>query len=85
MISSTGHINMSHSGNISNMINIVISYGMQPIEAIAYCLLPIAHCLLPIAGGEGEGDGEGEGEGKGDIDIINTTCNKQDYLLYVAY
>ena len=28
---------------------------------------------------------EGEGEGEGDIDVINTPCNKQDYLLYIAY
>ena len=27
----------------------------------------------------------GEGEGEGVIDVINATCNKQDYLLYVAY
>ena len=31
------------------------------------------------------GEGEGEGEGKGDIGVINTTCDKQDYLLYIAY
>ena len=32
-------------------------------------------------GGEGEGKGKGEGEGKceTDIDVIDTTCNKQDY------
>ena len=30
--------------------------------------------------------GDGEGEGEGDIDVIvNTTRNKQDYLLYIAY
>ena len=27
----------------------------------------------------------GEGEGEGDIDVINTTCKKQDELLYIAY
>ena len=25
-----------------------------------------------------------EGEGECDIDVINTTCNKQDYLLCIA-
>ena len=29
--------------------------------------------------------GEGEGEDEGDIDVIITTYNKQDYLLYIAY
>ena len=29
--------------------------------------------------------GEGEGEGEGDIDVITSTCNKQVYLLYIAY
>ena len=24
-------------------------------------------------------------QGEGDSDVINTTCNKQDYLLYIAY
>ena len=27
----------------------------------------------------------GEGEGEGDIDVINTTWNKQEYLLHIAY
>ena len=35
-------------------------------------------------GGEGEGDCEGEGRGEADIEVINTTCNKQDYLLYIV-
>ena len=35
--------------------------------------------------GKGEGGGGGEGEGEGDIDGINTTCNKQDYLFYITY
>ena len=31
------------------------------------------------------GASEVEGRGEADIDSINTTCNKQDYLLYIAY
>ena len=31
------------------------------------------------------GEGGGVGEGEGDIEDINMTCNKQDYLLYIAY
>ena len=34
--------------------------------------------------GEGEGEDEGECEGEDDIDIIDTTCNEQDHLLYIA-
>ena len=33
----------------------------------------------------GDGEGKGEGKGEGDINVLNTTCNKQDYLLCVAY
>ena len=35
--------------------------------------------------GNSEGEGKGKGDGEGDIDVIDTTCNKQDYLLYIAY
>ena len=28
---------------------------------------------------------EYHGEGDADFDVIDTTCNKQDYLLYIAY
>ena len=33
---------------------------------------------------EGEGEGEGESRGQCDIDVIDTTRNKQDYLLYIT-
>ena len=32
-----------------------------------------------------EGGGESDGEGEAYIDVLNTTCKKQDYLLYIAY
>ena len=35
--------------------------------------------------GKGEGEGEGGGGGEGDINVIDTPCNKQDYLLHIAY
>ena len=35
--------------------------------------------------GKGDGDGEGDGKGDGDIHVINTTCNKQDHLICIAY
>ena len=31
------------------------------------------------------GESEGEGGGENDVDIIHTACDKQDYLLYIAY
>ena len=49
----------------------------MPVTYCLHCLLPIAYCLLPIC--------EGGGKGEGDIDVIDTTCNKQDYLIYIAY
>ena len=37
---------------------------------------PLVPVVAPCGGPQGEGE---------DIDVINTTCNKQDYLLYIAY
>ena len=31
------------------------------------------------------GEGDGDGDGKGDIDVLDTTCKKQDYVLYIVY
>ena len=43
--------------------------------------MPIRPLPTERYGGQGEGGGGAGGEGEN----MNTTCTKQDYILYVAY
>ena len=62
-----------------------IEHAIYKMTHLEGSLSNIKQGILNRILGEREGKGGGGGEGEADIDDINTTFNRQDCLLYIAY